>query len=204
MLRKEGETVANDGYLPLVLAMVRTGILTYGGGSAIIPLMRHEAVNRYAWVTDDEYGEIVAVANALPGPIATKLAAYLGYRLKGWPGAVVGVVANILPTCVAMLLLFGVLSAIRESRVAQGMIAAVNPVIAVMMGVMAYEFGEKAWKGLGRWFAIAFGALAFVLLMVLDVSPALVVLLYIVYGAFHLRLVHRVQRAKRRDRGAST
>ncbi|MCL6517547.1 chromate transporter [Alicyclobacillus sp.] len=185
------------------MAMFRTGIFTYGGGSAIIPLMRHEVVNRYGWVTDEEYGEIVAVANALPGPIATKLAAYLGYRVKGWPGAVIGVVANILPTCVLMLVLFGALAAIRESRVAQGMIAAVNPVIAVMMGVMAYEFGEKAFKGLGRWFAIGFGALAFVLLVVLDVSPALVVVAYIAYGAFHLRLMRRLHRARQSDKGAS-
>lgn len=48
----------------------------------MIPLIRHEAVNKYKWIDDDEFGEILAIANALPGPIATKMAAYLGFKLK--------------------------------------------------------------------------------------------------------------------------
>ena len=50
-------------------------------------------------IDDDEFGEILAIANALPGPIATKMAAYLGFKLKGTLGAVVATLAHILPTC---------------------------------------------------------------------------------------------------------
>lgn len=177
------------GYKELVVAMVRTGVVGYGGGPSIIPLIRYEAVNRYHWVENEEFGEILAVANALPGPIATKMAAYLGYRCKGLLGAIVAVVAHILPTCLAMLALLGALVIMRESRVVRGMIAAVSPVIAVMLGMMAYEFAQKAWQGLGRWFATLFGAIAFLLLIVLNVSPAIVVAVFLLYGVFHVRIV---------------
>ncbi|KAF9113979.1 hypothetical protein BGX30_006751 [Mortierella sp. GBA39] len=70
--------------------MFRTGILGYGGGPSTVPLIRHEAVSRYRWMADEEFGEVLAIANTLPGPIATKLAAYLGYRLKGTLGALFG------------------------------------------------------------------------------------------------------------------
>lgn len=169
--------------------MVRTGVVGYGGGPSIIPLIRYEAVNRYHWVENEEFGEILAVANALPGPIATKMAAYLGYRCKGLLGAIVAVVAHILPTCLAMVALLGALVVMRESRVVRGMIAAVSPVIAVMLGMMAYEFAQKAWQGLGRWFSTLFGAIAFLLLIVLNVSPAIVVAVFLLYGVFHVRIV---------------
>lgn len=76
------ETPKAKPYLDLSWAMLKTGILGYGGGPSVIPLIRHEAVTRYKWMSDEEFGEILAFANALPGPIATKIAAYLGYRLK--------------------------------------------------------------------------------------------------------------------------
>ncbi len=76
----------NNEYVQIAVAMCRTGILGYGGGPSVIPLIRHDAVTRYGWLTDDEFGETLAIANALPGPIATKMAAYLGYKLKGSGG----------------------------------------------------------------------------------------------------------------------
>lgn len=59
-------------YRELIIAMTRTGILGFGGGPSVIPLIRHEAVSKFNWIDDDEFGEILAIANALPGPIATK------------------------------------------------------------------------------------------------------------------------------------
>lgn len=133
----------------MTAAMVRTGILGFGGGPSVIPLIRHEAVNKYKWIDDDEFGEILAIANALPGPIATKMAAYLGFKLKGTLGAIVATLAHILPTCLAMVGLFAAVNVLSHSAVVAGMIGAVTPVIAVMLGIMAYEFGQKALKGFG-------------------------------------------------------
>ncbi|MDF2834480.1 MAG: transporter, partial [Paenibacillus sp.] len=73
------------------------------------------------------------------------------------------------------------------SAIIQGMIGAVIPVIAVMLGVMAYEFGERAVKGLGIYAGIAFFALAFGLLQLVQLHPAIVIVAFLGYGAFHLR-----------------
>lgn len=181
-------------YKELVFAMGRTGILGYGGGPSVVPLIRYEAVTRYRWLDDDEFGEILALANTLPGPIATKMAAYLGYKQKGATGAVVAVLAHILPTSIAMIALLGVLYALRHSGIVAGMIAAVRPVIFVMLAMMAYEFAAKAWKGLGKGFAIGFGFAAFLLLYVLDVHPGIVVAVFLAYGSVHLKMMGRFKR----------
>lgn len=177
----------ND-YLDLSIALFRTGMLGYGGGPATIPLIRYEAVTRYQWMNNDEFGEVLAIANALPGPIATKLAAYLGYQRKGMLGAIVAVLAHIVPTCIAMVALFSLIAFFKSSSIISGMIAAVVPVVCVMLGIMAYEFGEKAVKGLGKTVGIAFFLISFLLLQILQLHPAIVIILFLLYGAFHYKL----------------
>lgn len=179
----------NNEYVQIAVAMGRSGILGYGGGPSVIPLIRHDAVTRYAWLTDDEFGETLAIANALPGPIATKMAAYLGYKLKGVRGALLSVLAHILPSCIAMIALLSAVNYLSGSNVVAGMIAAVSPVIAVMLGMMAYEFAQKAFKGLGKLIGAAFLLLALVLLEVLHLHPAIVIVLYLGYGTVHYRLL---------------
>jgi chromate transporter len=67
------------------------------------------------------------------------------------------------------------------------------PVIAVMLGQMAYEFAFKALKGLGKLLGVLFLALAFILLYVVPIHPAIVILIFLIYGAFHFRIKAKVR-----------
>ncbi|MBP1975806.1 chromate transporter [Cohnella thailandensis] len=183
-------------YGQLFWAMFKTGVLGFGGGPSVIPLIRHEAVKTYNWIDNDEFGEILALANALPGPIATKMAAYLGYRKRGTLGATVAVLSHILPSALAMIALMSVVQYLSGSQIVQGMIAGVIPVVAVMLGVMAYEFGEKAIKGLGAKLGIVLFVAAFALLQLLDVHDAIVIALFLAYGAFHFKIVRKLRERK--------
>ncbi|MGG4341980.1 chromate transporter [Paenibacillus lautus] len=189
--------------MELTFGMFRTGILGYGGGPSVIPLIRHEAVVRYNWLSDDEFGEVLALANALPGPIATKMAAYLGYREKGVVGAIVAVLAHILPTCIAMIALLSAVTFLSSSKVVAGMIAGVTPVIAVMLGTMAYEFGEKAVKGLGIYTGIGFFLVSFLLLESLQIHPAIVIVLFLAYGTVHFKTVAKLKKQRRDKEGSA-
>jgi chromate transporter len=193
----------SNPYMELTFGMFRTGILGYGGGPSVIPLIRHEAVVRYNWLSDNEFGEVLALANALPGPIATKMAAYLGYREKGVLGAIVAVLAHILPTCIAMIALLSAVTFLSSSKVVAGMIAGVTPVIAVMLGTMAYEFGEKAVKGLGIYAGIGFFAVSFLLLESFQIHPAIVIILFLAYGTVHFKTVAKLKKQRRDKEGSA-
>ncbi len=193
----------SNPYMELTFGMFRTGILGYGGGPSVIPLIRHEAVVRYNWLSDDEFGEVLALANALPGPIATKMAAYLGYREKGVLGATVAILAHILPTCIAMIALLSAVTFLSSSKVVAGMIAGVTPVIAVMLGTMAYEFGEKAVKGLGIYAGIGFFAVSFLLLESFQIHPAIVIILFLAYGTVHFKTVAKLKKQRRDKEGSA-
>jgi chromate transporter len=186
----------NKAYYEVCIAMFRTGILGYGGGPSTVPLIRYEAVTRFHWLEDEEFGEVLAIANALPGPIATKLAAYLGFRKLGVLGAIIAVLAHIMPTCIAMVALFSVISFFSSSSVISGMIAAVVPVVSVMLGMMAYEFAEKAVKGLGKPIGILFFLVSFLLLQILHLHPAIVIVVFLLYGAFHYKISSKLHKLK--------
>jgi chromate transporter len=181
-------------YMELTFGMMRSGILGFGGGPSVIPLIRDEAVARYHWLDDDEFGETLAIANTLPGPIATKMAAYLGYKAKGWMGAVVSVIAHILPTCLAMVFLVAFINVLSSSAMINNMIAAVMPVVAVMLGQMAYEFGGKAMKGLGMILGIILFIVSFLLLQVISLHPGVVIIFFLAYGTVHFKLKDRMKK----------
>jgi len=185
-------------YIQLMWSMAKTGTIGFGGGPSVVPLIRHETVQQYGWMNDEEFGEIFVLANTLPGPIATKMAGYIGYQLKGVPGAIAAIIAHILPSSLAMIVCMSMVNFFSNSPIVQGMISAVVPVVAVMLGMMAYEFAEKAVKGLGIAVGVVCFIIALALLQWVDLHPAIVIVLFIGYGTVHFRLRARLAADKRK------
>ncbi|MGP8292095.1 chromate transporter [Vreelandella zhanjiangensis] len=133
----------------LFWAFFRVGIFGFGGGPSMIPLVHAEVVARYKWLTDEEFADILAIGNTLPGPIATKMPGYIGYRVGGPLGCAVAVTAVILPMIAAMIVMLGIFSRYRDVAWIRGMGQAVVPVVMIMMGQLAWDFFNKSQKALG-------------------------------------------------------
>ncbi|MFE8701649.1 chromate transporter [Cytobacillus sp. FJAT-54145] len=173
-------------YFDIFLAFFIPGILGYGGGPASIPLIENEVVDRYGWLTVNEFSEVLALGNTLPGPIATKMAGYIGYLEGGVLGAAVGVFATVAPSLILMITLLGLLMKYKESPRVKRMTTYIRPVIAVLLGVMTYDFLFSSYEGVGIWQTLFIGGVSFVLLEKLKVHPAYVIAGSLVYGAFIL------------------
>jgi chromate transporter len=102
-------------YIQIFIAFFIPSIVGYGGGPASIPLIEHEVVNRYGWVTTGEFSEILALGNALPGPIATKMAGYIGFEVGGVLGAVIAELATIAPSLILMIVLLQLIFKYKDS-----------------------------------------------------------------------------------------
>jgi len=161
-------------YLNVFLAFFRSGMLCWGGGPASIPFVRREVVVRYKWMDDAAFAEVVAVGNALPGPINTKMAGYIGYRVGGIGGLLTGMLGMVVPTAVLMVVLLSTLAHFSEEAWAQGMTRAMVPVVGVMMAVMAWQFIAIAAKDLGWKVTAAHSVVVFALFWFLGLHPALV------------------------------
>ncbi|MFA8438444.1 chromate transporter [Pueribacillus sp. YX66] len=136
-------------YVQLFIAFFRSGILGYGGGPAAIPLVYREVVDTYKWMNDTEFSDVLALANTLPGPINTKMAGYIGYRVAGWLGMLVAVFATVIPTVVLMVVLLVSLSSFKNIDIVEGMTKGVVPVVGVLMGVLTWGFITQSTKKLG-------------------------------------------------------
>ncbi|MDW2876666.1 MULTISPECIES: chromate transporter [Bacillaceae] len=173
-------------YVQIFLAFFIPGILGYGGGPASIPLVENEVVDRYDWLSTSEFSEMLALGNTLPGPIATKMAGYIGYDQAGVLGAAVGVFATVAPSLILMIGLLGLLMKYKESPRVKRMTVVIRPVIAVLLGVMTYDFLFSSYEGAGLWQTLFIGLVSFVLMEKFKVHPAYVIAGSLVYGGIFL------------------
>lgn len=166
----------------LFIAFFRAGMLGYGGGLSAIPLMHKEVVKTYKWMDDDEFADILALANTLPGPINTKLSGYIGWRLYGIWGLINCIIATVLPTAFLMIILLTVLNAYKDSTWVQGMSKGVIPVAGVMIGILSLDFIFKSKTSLG-WFATTvYTVLSIFVMELLGIHPAFLILGLIIYA----------------------
>ncbi|MFT4416379.1 chromate transporter [Fredinandcohnia humi] len=161
--------------LQLFLAFFRVGMLGYGGGPSSIPLVHKEVVEKYKWMNDDEFADVLALGNTLPGPIATKMAGYIGYRVAGVLGMINAVLATIVPTIILMIVLLTFLSSFKDQPWVVGMTKAVVPVVAVMLATLTWDFFKKSKDSLGWMWAGGVIVVSFLLIELLGVHPGIII-----------------------------
>ncbi|MCU9612970.1 chromate transporter [Caldibacillus lycopersici] len=173
-------------YWQIFLAFFIPGILGYGGGPASIPLVENEVVDRYQWMNHQEFSEMIALANALPGPIATKMAGYVGYMEGGIFGSAVGLFATVAPSLILMIALLSLILKHKDSPKVKRMSNYVRPAIAVLMGILTYDFFFDSFHDIGGWQTFGIALISLLLLEKWKVHPVYVISGAIVYGAFFL------------------
>ena len=170
----------------IFMAFFIPNIIGYGGGPAIIPLIEAEVVGRYGWMSGQAFAETLALGNALPSPVATKMAGQVGYQVAGISGAAVAVIATVVPSLLIMLGAMGLLYRYRESPRVKRMSQWVRPVIAMMMGWLTLGFFIDGIEGTGLPHTLVLGSTAAVALLYFRAHPAFVVLAALVYGGLFL------------------
>jgi chromate transporter len=185
----------------IFVLFTRVAMFSWGGGPASLALMQRETTSatwtppglsdRVPWITPDEFADAVAIGNAIPGPIAPQVSAYVGYKLAGVPGAVSAAVGTVIPTTVLMLILIVFFFGIKNSVPVKAMLQAVRPVVVGLLLWTAYDmaitvFGAKklGWgPALAQgWDKLLFVVGTFVLLTFTKINPAIIILVSAVLG----------------------
>ncbi len=170
-------------YWQIFLAFFIPGILGYGGGPSAIPLIENEVVGNYNWMSSQEFSEILAAGNSLPGPIATKMAAYIGYSEAGVIGSLVALFATITPSILMMLLLMAILLKYKDTSQVKNISAYVRPVIAILLAGMTFQFAKESVINTGTIYTIILVAGSYILLEKLKWHPAIVIVISLCIGA---------------------
>lgn len=175
-------------WLNLLYAFFIANLLGYGGGPATIPLLYKEIVPHYNWMNDLGFSNMLALGNTLPGPIATKIAAYIGYEVGGVIGILIALLVTIVPSAIALILLLKLLRKHRTSPIVKGMTLLVQPVITIMMAVLTWQMASNSIQSVGIWQSLIIAAVAFWAMQQRRIHPAIVIAAAFVYGAFALPL----------------
>jgi len=173
-------------YLELFWVFLITNLLGYGGGPAIIPLVQREVVATYGWITEARFAEVLAMGNAIPGPIAPKMAAYIGFSQGGVLGAIVALFATIAPSLILMLILMSILRKHKDSPPVKKISRYVRPTIAALLLIITVQNTILSLGAIPVVHFLVLSVVSLVLLAKLKIHPAFVVAGALIYGAVFL------------------
>jgi chromate transporter len=148
----------------------------------MIPLMQAECVNA-GWVTEEQFLEGLAAGNALPGPIATKMAVYVGWNEAGVAGLFAAVIGVTLPSLILMAVFSSLLLRYRDHRLVVGALAGVKPAVIGMLAFVAWDLAPAGITGVG---SAILAVVAFVAL-VMKLHPAVVMVGAMMIGGLLFR-----------------
>lgn len=183
--KEDKKAAERVGLLQLARVLLKVGATGFGGAMPMLALVHTEYLEKRRWVSQEEFDEAVMVGQIMPGPIVVDAVTHMGYRLGGWPGAIVSVLAFILPSFLLMLAL--TLAYARYGGVPQfvGIFKGLGAGVVAVIAAAAWRMGRPHLNDL-RTSCLMVGALLALLLL-----RANVVLLVIVAGLIGLALFRR-------------
>ncbi|QIK52439.1 chromate transporter [Jeotgalibaca porci] len=119
--------------LELFWSFFKIGLFTIGGGYASLPLIENEIVNAKAWITVQEYTDIITISQISPGPIAINSATFVGTKVGGFIGAVIATLGVVAPSVIIALILARMYYKYRSVDTMQGVLAGLRPAVVALI-----------------------------------------------------------------------
>lgn len=159
--------------LQLFGTFFRIGCFTFGGGYAMIPIIERHVVEKRKWLDEDEFVEMVAIGQSLPGPISLNTSLYTGYRKAGLAGGIAAFLGITLPSFIIIMLIAAVFADNWASDTVESVFKGIRPVVvAIIAGPIARmaQMMKLTWKT--AWMPVV----AALLIWLLNVSPVWILL----------------------------
>ena len=163
--------------ITMFLTFAKVGVMTFGGGYAMLPILQREVVENKGWATEEELMDYFAIGQCTPGVIAVNTATFIGQKLKGFWGAVFATVGVVFPSLVIISLLAGVIEAFSHIIWVQHAFGGIRVCVCVLITNAVVKLFKKAVVDAPTmviFLAVCLGSI------LLDVSPVI----FVVIGAF--------------------
>lgn len=166
-------------YFEMFKAFFKIGAFTIGGGYAMVPLIQDEVVEKKEWLSDEEFVDIMAIAEITPGPVAVNTSTYVGYKLKGVKGSIVCTLSTVLPSFLIILLIVTSLWKYRNNAIIEKAFLGIRPAVAALVFSAVYKIG----KGMNvNKYMLAIGLITVLAVVVFNVSP-IIIILVVAFGS---------------------
>lgn len=119
-------------YVKLFLEFFKIGLFSFGGGAAMLPLIK-DTVTSNDWLTLEQFNNFIGVCESTPGPIAVNMATYIGSIQAGFLGSVVATLGVVLPSFIIIILIAAILKNFIKNKYFQGFLDGIKPVIIALI-----------------------------------------------------------------------
>ena len=167
-------------YFQGFLTFFKIGLFTIGGGYAMIPLIETEVVDRKRWITKEDFLDLMALSQMLPGVFAVNFSIYIGQRLRGLRGSLVMALGVVMPSFLIILLLAMFFRMFADNAIVEAIFRGVRPAVVALIAVPCIKLGKAARIS---WRNVWYPALVAIVIAFLGVSPVYVITL-VVIGAY--------------------
>lgn len=176
--------------LKLLLVFFQIGLFSIGGGYAIIPFIQELAVDKYAWVSQRVFTDIITISQMTPGPLAVNTSTFVGLQIAGIPGAIIATFGCVISGVVISILLyrfiqrfnksvyvFGALNGLRSASLGLIISAAATILLLTFLGTSSISAAANV-----DWIAVAVFAGSFFVLRKWKMNPILLMVLTGILG----------------------
>ena len=164
-------------FFQLFLTYLKIGTFTLGGGYAMLPLIQHEVVDRKGWIDEEEFLNMIALAQAAPGLIAVNSAIFIGWRVGGWKGVCGAVLGAVLPSFLIILAIAMVFQDWKELPAVEAAFKGIRPAVVALIAAPLFKMAKSAKIG---WITALIPIAASLLIWLGHVNPVWVILATIV------------------------
>lgn len=168
----------------LFIVFFNIGAFTIGGGYAMVPLIKRDVADKNHWLTEQEFIDLLAVAQAAPGVLAINMALVVGYRVRGTIGAIAGALGAALPSFLIILVVASLWLDLAHNRWIEAFMAGARPVVVALLANAALSMGRTAVKGRRAFFLAVIVVVAVALM---NLHPFLAIVLSALAGGLFLR-----------------
>ena len=161
-------------YLDIFLSFAKIGAFTIGGGYAMIPIIQKVVVDKKKWINEEEFLDILAIAQSAPGLLAVNISIFLGYKLKGTKGSIIATLGSITPSFLIILLIAIFFAGYQDNETVIKIFKGIRPVVVALIAVPVINMAKKSKLNIYTAILAVATALAIIFL---KISPVYILLL---------------------------
>ncbi len=131
-------------YIDSFKTFFKIGLFTFGGGYAMIPLIEQEVVDKKQWLSKDEFLDLLAVSQTIPGVFAVNMSIAIGYKLKKTKGSIVSALGTVLPSFLIILLIALFFEQFKDNPVVESIFRGIRPAVVALIAVPCFRLAQSA------------------------------------------------------------
>ncbi len=178
-------------FFQLFWTYLKIGTFTLGGGYAMLPLIQREVVDRKGWIDEEEFLNMIALAQAAPGLIAVNSAIFIGWRIGGWRGVAGAVLGAVLPSFIIILAIATVFSEWKEQPAVEAAFKGIRPAVVALIAAPLVKMAKSARIS---WLTALIPIAAALLIWLGHVNPVWVILATIMLTLLAVDIAERRRR----------